>query len=97
MEWPSAPTARPRLDTAPGGVVLWDIDLKSWQQIAGRIANRNFTREEWRQFVPDLPYHQTFDSLPIPPDSDPTGATPPPARRGRTRTEPGELLNAQTR
>ena len=30
-----------------GKVQLWDIDLKSWQSIAGRIANRNLTREEW--------------------------------------------------
>ena len=36
-----------------GGVVLWDVDLESWQRIAGRIANRNFTREEWRQYFPD--------------------------------------------
>ena len=42
-------------DKGGGGVVLWDIDLCSWQRIAGRIANRNFTRDEWRQFSPTSP------------------------------------------
>ena len=51
-----------------GGVVLWDVDLESWQCIAGRIANRNFTRDEWRQYVPDEPYHRTFRKLPWPSD-----------------------------
>jgi hypothetical protein len=35
-----------------GGVVLWDVDLSSWQGLAGTIANRNFTRAEWRQYFP---------------------------------------------
>jgi len=51
-----------------GGVVLWDIDLESWQRIAGQIANRNFTRDEWRQFFPDEPYRATFPCLPVPPE-----------------------------
>jgi WD40 repeat protein len=32
------------------GVVLCDIELESWQRRAGQIANRNFTRDEWRQY-----------------------------------------------
>jgi WD40 repeat protein len=55
------------LDGPGGGVVLWDVDLKSWQRLAGQIANRNFTREEWRQYFPDEPYRATFPDLPIPP------------------------------
>jgi hypothetical protein len=51
-----------------GGVVLWDVDLESWQRLAGRIANRNFTRDEWRQYFPDKPYRQTFPDLPAPPE-----------------------------
>ena len=51
-----------------GGVVLWDVDLESWQRLAGRIANRNFTRDEWRQYFPDEPYRPTFPDLPIPPE-----------------------------
>ena len=54
-----------------GGVVLWDVDLESWQRRAGRIANRNFTREEWRDYFPDTPYRTTFPDLPVPPESEP--------------------------
>ena len=48
--------------------MLWGIDLKSWQCIAGWIANRNFTRDEWHQYFPDQPYHRTFRKLPWPSD-----------------------------
>ncbi len=51
-----------------GGVVLWDVDLQSWQRLAGQIANRNFTRAEWRQFFPEEPYRATFPDLPVPPE-----------------------------
>jgi hypothetical protein len=51
-----------------GGVVLWDTDLRTWRRIAGQIANRNFTRGEWRQFFPEEPYRRTFRSLPWPHD-----------------------------
>ena len=47
-----------------GGVVLFDIDPKSWKERAGRIANRNLTREEWREYLPDTPYRATFAHLP---------------------------------
>jgi WD40 repeat protein len=55
-------------DYSGGGVVLWDVDLDSWQRRAGRIANRNFTWEEWRQYFPDEPYRTTFPELPVPLD-----------------------------
>jgi WD40 repeat protein len=50
-----------------GGVLLWNVSLESWQRLAGRIANRNFTRDEWRQYFPDEPYRATFPDLPVPP------------------------------
>jgi WD40 repeat protein len=53
-----------------GGVMLWDVDLDSWQRRAGAIANRNFTREEWRQYFPDEPYRAAFPDLPVPPEAD---------------------------
>ena len=62
-----------------GGVVLWDVNLKSWQRIAGQIANRNFTRDEWRQFFPDEPYRPTFPDLPVPPEVSPNHASSPAA------------------
>ena len=49
-----------------GRVVLLDVDLDSWHAIAGRVANRNFTRDEWRQYFPDEPYQPTFPDLPVP-------------------------------
>jgi WD40 repeat protein len=48
----------------PGGVVLWDVDLESWQRIAGQIANRNFTWDEWHQYFPDELYRRTFPDHP---------------------------------
>jgi WD40 repeat protein len=50
------------------GLVLWDVALESWRQIAGRIANRNFTWDEWRQYIPDEAYRRTFRELPWPSD-----------------------------
>jgi WD40 repeat protein len=58
-------------DDRKGGVVLLDVDLESWQRRAGRIANRNFTRVEWREYFPDTPYHATFPDLPVPPQVTP--------------------------
>jgi WD40 repeat protein len=49
-----------------GGVVLWDVNLESWESIAAQIANRNLTRAEWRQYFPDEPYRATFPDLPVP-------------------------------
>jgi hypothetical protein len=51
-----------------GGVVLWDVDLQSWQRLAGQIANRNFTWDEWRQYFRGEPYRPTFHELPTPPE-----------------------------
>ncbi len=60
-----------------GGLVLWDVDFNSWQRLAGRIANRNFTREEWREYFPETPYRATFPDLPVPPEVTPkSNATP---------------------
>jgi hypothetical protein len=50
------------------GVVLWDVDLESWKRRAARIANRNFTWAEWRQYFPDTTYRATFPDLPVPPE-----------------------------
>jgi WD40 repeat protein len=62
-----------------GGVLLFDLDPESWKERASRIANRNFTREEWRLYCSELPYHATFDKLPVPrgDQSSPTQATEP--------------------
>jgi WD40 repeat protein len=51
------------------GVALWNVGLESWQRLAGEIANRNFTRGEWRQYFQDEPYRLTFPDLPAPPEA----------------------------
>jgi len=51
-----------------GGVVLLNGDPASWRAKAGQVANRNFTRGEWRQFFPDTPYRRTIRSFPWPHD-----------------------------
>jgi WD40 repeat protein len=50
------------------GVMLWDVDLSSWQRRAGQIANRNLTRQEWREYFPEESYRATFPDLPVPPE-----------------------------
>jgi WD40 repeat protein len=52
-----------------GGMVLWDVDLSSWQGLAATIANRNLTRAEWRQYFPEEEsYRPTFPDLTVPPE-----------------------------
>jgi WD40 repeat protein len=41
-----------------------DLDPESWQRKACRIANRNLSLVEWRQFLGDKEYRRTFDNLP---------------------------------
>jgi WD40 repeat protein len=49
-----------------GIIILWDISLKSWQARACRIANRNFSRAEWKQYIGDIrPYGATCPNLPV--------------------------------
>ena len=47
-------------------IILWDVDLGSWKNRARRIANRNLTRAEWKQYLGDEPYRKTFPDLPVP-------------------------------
>ena len=61
-------------------VVEFDVDLKSWQRIAGGIANRNLTRDEWRKFFPNEPYRPTFPELPVPPEVTRSDVAAPTAR-----------------
>jgi hypothetical protein len=64
-------------------MVLFDIDLESWKDRAGQIANRNLTRQEWSQYFPDTPYHATFNNLPAPPEEEPSKSSAPAARSRR--------------
>jgi hypothetical protein len=51
-----------------GGVVLFDGDFASWRRKAERLANRNFTWEEWKRYFPESPYRRTIRSRPWPHD-----------------------------
>jgi WD40 repeat protein len=42
-----------------GRVTRWDVDPESWKRRACDIAGRNLTRDEWRDFVGNTPYHAT--------------------------------------
>jgi len=54
------PDGRRLLAVSPlGGVTLWDVDPESWKRRACSVAGRNLSRNEWRDFVGDTPYHTT--------------------------------------
>jgi WD40 repeat protein/DNA-binding SARP family transcriptional activator len=42
-----------------GPITLWDVDPESWKRRACSVAGRNLSRDEWRDFVGDRPYHAT--------------------------------------
>ena len=42
-----------------GRITVWDVDPESWKRRACSIAGRNLSRDEWRDFVGDTPYHAT--------------------------------------
>jgi WD40 repeat protein len=58
--------------TGPAGgrslnsVLIWEMDLEKWKQLAGQVANRNLTLDEWRRSFPDATYRPTFLDLPAP-------------------------------
>ena len=46
-------------------VQLWDLDPGSWAKQLCRLANRNLSMAEWRQYIgADVPYHRTCPELP---------------------------------
>jgi WD40 repeat protein len=42
-----------------GHAMLWDLNPRHWADIACRIAGRNLTRAEWKQYLPGRDYHRT--------------------------------------
>lgn len=45
--------------SSTGRGTVWGVDPESWKRRACRIANRNLTRAEWRDFVGDRAYSPT--------------------------------------
>jgi WD40 repeat protein len=48
-----------------GFICLWDMDVESWIRRACQLANRNLTRNEWRQYLGNLPYRVTCPDLQV--------------------------------
>jgi WD40 repeat protein/serine/threonine protein kinase len=46
-------------------VTLWDVTSRSWQAHACSIVNRNFTLDEWQQFVAIGTYQRVCPNLPV--------------------------------
>ncbi len=55
-------------------IVLWDVDLLSWQERACQMAQRNLSPEEWTQYLGDRgePYRKTCEQWPLEPQATPT-------------------------
>jgi WD40 repeat protein len=47
-----------------GKIILWDIDPENWKRIAGHMAGRNMTRDEWRRYMGDTSFLKTFPQHP---------------------------------
>ena len=47
-------------------IKIINMDMASWPEKACRIANRNLTRQEWRQYLGDIPYQKVCPELPEP-------------------------------
>ncbi len=45
-------------------ITLWNINRAVWQATACNIANRNFTLDEWQQFVGNQPYQKVCSNFP---------------------------------
>ena len=41
-----------------GKAWVFPVSLDQWEAQACQVANRNFTRAEWTEFLPQLPYRQ---------------------------------------
>jgi WD40 repeat protein len=58
------------------GVLLTDVDPTSWRNRAARLANRNFSRAEWQQYMPaERKYHATLPDLPAGQEVEPMART----------------------
>ena len=47
-----------------GSIMLWNLDIDSWRDLACRRAGRNLTQAEWYNFFGEAPYRQTCSDFP---------------------------------
>ena len=57
--------------TSTAAAAVWGVDVNFESQPRSRIANRNFTRAEWREYFPEMPYQVTLPDLPASPELTP--------------------------
>jgi WD40 repeat protein len=46
-------------DGLENDILIWDVDITSWQRQACQRTNRNLSQEEWNRYVGDTPYLET--------------------------------------
>jgi WD40 repeat protein len=51
-----SPDGRSLASATEDEVILWDLNPEPWVDRACRIANRDLTRNEWKDFLGDEPY-----------------------------------------
>ena len=49
-------------------LIIWDVDIESWEKRACAIVHRNLTCAEWRQYLGNEPYRASCPELPYPSD-----------------------------
>jgi hypothetical protein len=52
-------------------IILWNLDVESWIELACQRAGRNLTAAEWKQYFPDGPYRATCSQWPLEPAAAP--------------------------
>ena len=52
-----------------GQLILWDMDPRSWMEKACIRSGRNFSRNEWVQYLPNEEYRATCAQWPLEPES----------------------------
>jgi hypothetical protein len=52
--WRCSPT-----DNQPQTIIPWNTDTQQTVTRICTVVGHNFTREEWSQLAPGIPYHQT--------------------------------------
>jgi WD40 repeat protein len=45
-----------------GSAWRWDVNASDWETRACQVAGRSLTQQEWRELLPDRPYHATCGS-----------------------------------
>jgi hypothetical protein len=46
-------------------VILWDIEVQSWEKKACQRVGRNFTQAEWVRYFPGEEFRKTCEQYPL--------------------------------